>query len=61
MVRHLKTAKAQGPLISKLTSYLRPGVLGADEVRYPPWERAEVNQVFRVICKPCEKSSIILT
>ncbi|MEU1466560.1 IS21-like element helper ATPase IstB [Streptomyces sp. NPDC005727] len=61
MVRHLKAAEDQGRLISKLTSYLRPGVLVVDEVGYQPLERAEANLVFQVISKRYEKGSIILT
>jgi DNA replication protein DnaC len=61
MVRHLKTAEEQGRLISKLGTYLRPGVLVVDEVGYQPLERTEANLVFQVISKRYEKGSIILT
>ncbi|WP_328580451.1 IS21-like element helper ATPase IstB [Streptomyces sp. NBC_00370] len=61
MVRHLKAAEDQGRLMSKLTSYLRPGVLVVDEVGYQPLERAEANLVFQVISRRYEEGSIILT
>lgn len=61
MVRHLKVSEEQGRLMSKLTSYLRPGVLVVDEVGYQPLERAEANLVFQVISRRYEKGSIILT
>ncbi|MFE6869280.1 IS21-like element helper ATPase IstB [Kitasatospora sp. NPDC057692] len=61
MVRHLKTAEANGRMASKLRTYLRPGVLVVDEVGYEPLERAEANLVFQVISKRYEKGSIILT
>ncbi|MGW8889700.1 IS21-like element helper ATPase IstB [Streptomyces sp. NPDC055749] len=61
MVRNLKAAEAAGRLANKLGTYLRPGVLVADEVGYEILERGEANLVFQVISKRYEKGSIILT
>ena len=46
MVRQLREAEVTGRFAKKLQTYLKPSVLGLDEVGYLPLSRPETNMVF---------------